>query len=183
MKICKSILLFSLLLITHLIAQNKEDQEHQIRGSGELGIGLAFAQVKFSAGSNTRTDPGIIFHTHIGSRGFHFAIDVDPFRSKHPERSEEFSAVTFLFAFKLFHYKQAYIQPGFGFQYRWWHGSEKRQDTNFGFAYRLGVGYRYEVSPKFSWHPELFYRKSVISEDDNMSTSGFGIQLAGAWGF
>jgi hypothetical protein len=160
-----------------------QDQEHKIRGSGEFGAGLGFGRVKFSADSKTHSDIGIIFHMHLGSRGFHFAVDVDPYRLRHPSRSEEFSATTFLFAFKLFRYKQVYVQPGFGFQYRWWYGSDKRQDTNFGFAFRLGVGYRYPVSPKFSVHPEIFYRTSVISEDDNMGTSGIGIQVAGAWGF
>lgn len=173
-------LLMCLFLFIHLVAQ---DQEHQIRGSGELGVGLGFGRTKFSAGSNTNSDPGIIFHMHIGSRGFHFAVDIDPYRLRHPVRSEEFSATTFLFAFKLFHYKQAYVQPGFGFQYRKWYGSERRQDTNFGFAFRIGIGYRYPVSPKFSMHPEFFYRTSVISSDDNISTSVIGIQVAGAWAF
>lgn len=173
-------LLISLLLGTQLLAQ---DQEHQIRGSGELGIGLGFGRAKFSTGSNAHYNLGILFHMHIGSRGFHFAVDVDPYRLRNPIRDEEFSATTFLFAFKLLHYKQAYLQPGFGFQYRKWHGSEREDETNFGFAFRLDLGYRHPVSPKFSLHPSLFYRTSVISSDADKSTSAIGLQVTGAWAF
>lgn len=173
-------LLMSLFLLTYLAAQ---EQEHQIRGSGELGVGLGFGRAKFSTGSNAHYNLGILFHMHLGSRGFHFAVDIDPYRLRNPNRSEEFSATTFLFAFKLFHYKQAYLQPGIGFQYRKWYGSERGEDTNFGFAFRIGAGYRYPVSPKFSVHPELFYRNSVISSDGGESTTFIGIQVTTAWEF
>ena len=172
--------LISLFLIIPLLAQ---DQEHQIRGSGELGVGLGFGHTKFYAGSGVHNNLGILFHVHLGSRGFHFAVDVDPYRLRSPVINEEFSATTFLFAFKLFHYKKAYLQPGFGFQYRKWYGSEREDDTNFGFAFRIGAGYRYPVSPKLSLHPELFYRNSVISSGDNKGTTFIGIQVTAAWAF
>lgn len=73
------------------------------------------------------------------------------------------------------------MQPGFGFQYRKWSGSDREEDTNFGFAFRIGAGYRYPVSPKFSLHPEIFYRSSVISSDGDKDTTFIGIQVTAAW--
>jgi len=174
------IIFLGVFLFSYLLAQ---DDEHQIRGSGELGAGFGLGRAKFSAGSHANRELGITFHLHIGSRGFHFSVDIDPYQLQHPVRREEFTATTFLFAFKLFHYKQAYVQPGFGFQYRKWSGVNREKDTNFGFAYRIGVGYRYPVSPKFSLHPELFYRTSEISSDSDKSASFIGIQLTTAWDF
>jgi len=158
-------------------------QEHEIRGSGELGLGIGLGRAKFSAGPHDNIEFTIPFHAHIGSRGFHFAVELDPMPLQSPSQDEEFRAITFLFSFKLFKYKKFFLQPGAGFQYRKWSGYEMDDDINFGVAYRLGIGYRYEVSPQFSLQPEFFYRKSVISSDNEKDTSMFGILFLGAWSF
>ncbi|UCF64456.1 MAG: hypothetical protein JSW33_01105 [bacterium] len=158
-------------------------QEHEIRGSGEIGLGLGLGRAKFSAGPYDHIEISVPFHVHIGSRGFNFTVELDPIHLQNPRQDEEFRAITFLFSFKLFKHKKFFIQPGAGFQYRNWYGLQKDDNINFGFAYRLGIGYRYETSPKFSFQPEFFYRRSIISSDNEKSTSMMGILFLGAWNF